>query len=326
MTETSQPDAPYIDPDMPAAWERMQRIAAFHGLDGPRHVLTVEEKRERAEKERAWWNEDRPDLARIGDTTFPTPHGDVPVRLLYPTVSEPLPSIVYLHGGGWVVGSLETHARAMHYLAIQTGACVVAVDYSRAPEAKFPVALEQTVAVVQHLKEHVADYDCCPERIALAGDSAGGNLAIGAALKLRETDPDIVKALALIYPVADTDFETESYRTLGRFGLTPEDMQGYYDLYLRGPEDRENPLAVPMKADLAGLPPTYVYAAGLDVLRDDSVNLDRKLREAGVPGRLRTFDGVPHAFLALTRMVPTAHELVRAVSEDLTTALHRVLR
>ncbi len=322
---TDQDTARYIDPDMPDAWDRMARIMAELGHDDGRTDLTPPEMRARVEAERAWWNADRPELARIVNTQMPGPNGPVPVRLLYPNTLDPVPVVVYLHGGGWVVGSLETHGRAMHYLALQTGACVVAVDYSLAPEVRFPGALEEIVAVTRHCRDHASEHRFCPARIAIAGDSAGGNLAIAAALKLRETDPDLLKALGLIYPVAGADFETESYRTLSQYGLTRDGMLQYFNLYLRGPEDYENPLAVPMKADLANLPTTYVYAAGLDVLRDDSIGLDAKLRAAGVPGHLEIFEGVPHAFLSLTRTVAASHKLIRACARDLSKTLDKVL-
>lgn len=321
----SGPEGVFIDPDMPAAWTRMAEIARAAGTDDGRTDLSPAEMRARVEAERAWWNADRPELAEIVETTMPGPNGPVPVRLLYPNTLDPVPAIVYLHGGGWVVGSLETHGRAMHYLALQSGACVVGVDYSLAPEAKFPSAIEEIVAVTRHCHAAAEQYRICPARMAIAGDSAGGNLAIAAALRLRETQPDLLKALGLIYPVTGTDFETESYRTLGEFGLNRAGMEAYFEMYLRGPEDYRDPLAVPMLADLAGLPPSYVYAAGLDVLRDDSVGLDRRLREAGVPGHLEIFEGVPHAFLSLTRTVPAAHKLIRACARDLGESLQGVL-
>lgn len=303
----------------------MARITSELGHDDGRTDLSPTEMRARVEAERAWWNADRPDLAKIVDTEMPGPNGPVPVRLLYPNTLDPVPVVVYLHGGGWVVGSLETHGRAMHYLALQTGACVVAVDYSLAPEVKFPGALEEIVAVTRHCRDHAPDYRFCPARIAIAGDSAGGNLAIATALKLRETDSKLLKALGLIYPVAGSDFDTGSYQTLGRYGLTREGMQQYFDLYLRGPEDYEDPFAVPIKADLTDLPATFVYAAGLDVLRDDSIALDAKLRAAAVPGHLEVFEGVPHAFLSLTRTVAASHKLIRACARDLSKALDEVV-
>ena len=131
----------------------------------------------------------------------------------------------------------------------------------------------------------------------------------------------------MVYGVFGDDFETASYRAFGggAWGLTTADMKAYFAHYLSGPADHDDPRAVPMKADLANLPTTYVYAAGLDVLRDDSIGLDARLRAAGVPGHLEIFDGVPHAFLSLTRTVAASHRLIRACARDLSKSLDEVM-
>ena len=164
----------WIDPDMQRAFARMAEIAVEHDLPADRSILTPEQARQRMELDRGWWNGDRPELAKVADTTVACPTGNVAVRLLYPTLaSGPMPVIVYLHGGGWVAGSLETHARGMHYLALKSGCLVVAVDYSRAPEAKFPDAIDETVAVVEHLVAHGREWGADPQRIALVGTAPG---------------------------------------------------------------------------------------------------------------------------------------------------------
>ncbi|NQW10430.1 MAG: alpha/beta hydrolase fold domain-containing protein [Alphaproteobacteria bacterium] len=321
-------DNVWIDPDMQRAFARMAEIATQYDLPADRSVLTPEQARRRMELDRGWWNEDRPELARIVDTAVPGPGGDVAVRLLYPVApTGPLPVIVYLHGGGWVVGSLETHARGMHYLALKSGCLVAAVDYSRAPEAKFPVAIEETVAVVEHLVARGGDWGADPARIALAGDSAGANLAVGAVLELRHRGASPIGALGLIYGVFGDDLATGSYQEFdGPWALTTADMKSYFTHYLRGPDDYDDPRAVPMKADVTGFPPSFLHCAGVDVLRDDSVRFDAKLRAAGVPGDLVVHAGVTHGFMGLTRMVPKAHAMIDGIARDVTAALDGVGR
>jgi len=315
---------PWVDPDMQNAFTRMAEIAREHDLPADRSQLTPEQARRRMEIDRAWWNQDRPVLARIEDTTVPGPTRSVPIRLLYPDAEGPLPVIVYLHGGGWVVGSLETHGRGMHALANASGCLVAAVDYALAPEHKFPSAITEVAAIVEHIAANGAAWGADPQRIALAGDSAGGNVAIGTALHLRGQDRALVGALGLIYPVAGCDFETDSYRQFGggEWGLSRADMMAYFDHYIRDPGDLDDPRAVPVKADLAGLPPTFVTAAGLDVLRDDAIGLDARLRAAGVPGTLDVYEGVTHGFMGLTRMVPKAQAMI----DDLAGKLSATLR
>jgi len=316
--------APWVDPDMQKAFARMAEIAREHDLPADRSTMTPEQARRRMEIDRAWWNQERPALARIEETTVPGPTRPVPVRLLYPSTDAPLPVIVYLHGGGWVVGSLETHGRGMHALANASNCLVVGVDYALAPETKFPGAIEEIAAVIDHIVAHAADWGADPTRIALAGDSAGANLALGAHFHLRARGASPVGALGLIYPVTDCDFETESYRRFGggEWGLSRAEMRAFFDHYVRGPEDLKDPRAVPILGDLAGLPPTFVAAAGLDVLRDDAIRFDAKLRAAGVPGSLTVYDGVVHGFMTLTRMVPKAQQLI----DDLGGSLSDTLR
>jgi len=315
---------PWVDPDMQNAMARMVEIAREYDLPADRSGLTPEQARQRMESDRAWWNQDRPPLTRIVETTVPGPMREVPVRLLYPSSDPDLPVIVYLHGGGWVVGSLETHARGMHILAKAANCVVAAVDYALAPEHKFPTAIDEVTAVVAHIVAHGADWGVDPARIALAGDSAGANIALGVELDLQSRGPSPIGALGLIYPVTDCDFETESYRAFGggEWGLSRAEMMAFYVHYLRGPEDYGNPLAVPLRGDLTGLPPTFVSAAGLDVLRDDSVGLDERLRAAGVPCTLTVYEGVVHGFMSLTKMLPKAQEMI----DDLAGKLSATLR
>lgn len=311
MAET-QANGQAMDPQMAKAMQRMAEIVAERGLGTPAADPDPVEARARMEAERAWWNEELPEMAEVREERIEGPNGAVRVRLLYPDVTRPAPALVYFHGGGWVVGSLETHHRAMRYLALKSGCVVVAVDYRLAPEHKFPKPLQDCVAAVEFVAERGREWGLDPERIAIGGDSAGANLALGTALALRDKGASPVKTVTLFYGCFEPDFGTESYKTLGdgRYGLSEPGMKWYWDKYLNGPADRENPLACPLRADLKGLPPVQVYPAGLDPLRDDSVKLKAKLEAAGVPVDYKLYDGVCHAFINLTRMVDKAHELI----------------
>ncbi len=161
-------------------------------------------------------------------------------------------------------------------------------------------------------------------RMALAGDSAGANLALAAALDLRAEHPTLIKALLLFYGVFDTELNTDSYRAFGggEFGLTRTDMAAYWDAYLRSEADRNNPRAAPLKAsDLSGLPPVFLGAAELDVLRDDTLKLADRMRDSGLPYQLKRYAGVCHAFAGLGRMVKAGDELLADAARYLGTVL-----
>ena len=231
----------------------------------------------------------------------------MPVRLYTPL--EPTGgTIAYFHGGGWVVGSIDSFDTACRALANASGATVASVGYRLAPEHPFPAALEDCVAVTRVLDQPVA----------VAGDSAGGNLAVGVARRLR----DQVDAMALIYPVTDAGLNTPSMRDFKeRYGLTAAGLQRYWNLYLDG-ADGFQPDASPLRADdLAGLPPTYVLTAEFDVLRDEGEAFVGKLREAGVDVEHRRFDGTIHGFWRWMAATPKTREAIDAVGAWLRGAL-----
>ena len=316
-------DQIWVDPDMRQAIARAQEIVVEYGLATDRSKLTPVQARERSELDRKWWNEVRPEVAKIVNTTVPGPTGDIPVRLLYPSEETNLPVIVYLHGGGWVVGSLETHATGMHLLALESGCVVAAVDYSLAPENKFPAAIDETLAVVDFITRSGADWSVDPTRIGLSGDSAGGNLAAGAEVALRQRGTSPVKALGLIYGVFGDDFETDSYRLFGggNWFLSTADMKTYFGHYLNGPADHDDPRAVPMKADVTGFPPCFLHSAGVDVLRDDTRRFYEKLKAAGVEAHHTEHAGIIHGCMTQIRMVGKARQLIAGLGRELAGAL-----
>lgn len=316
-------DDPRLDPQMRAAMLKMGEIAAEQGLGKQPIGMPPDKARDEMEKARAWWNEDLPDMARAVETTVPGPSRDVPVRILYPIDAPNLPVIVYYHGGGWVSGSLNTHHRAMRILALASGCAVFAVNYAKAPETKFPAPLEECIHVAKWVQENGEQFGFNCEKLALGGDSAGGNLALSTAIALRDEGMSAIKALLLFYGVFDSNFETGSYQEFadGRFGLARAGMIEYWEHYVRNAEDMKDPRASNIKADLAGLPITHVYAAELDVLRDDSVAFNEKLRAAGVDGTFTMAKGLIHAYINASRMVGPAVDHLNDAGAKIKSAL-----
>lgn len=251
-------------------------------------------------------------MAESRDLRLELPGGTLSCRLHRPHVEGghggALPVMVNLHGGGWVWNSVDTHDRLFRAYAHAAGCVVLAPDYSLSPEAAFPVALEQVAGVVRHVAAHGASLGLDPARIVLGGDSAGANLALAAALLLRETDPDLVlRGLLLAYGCYDARCDTESQREFAEgFGLTRERMMLFWRLYAPEEEARLSPLASPLLADLRGLPPALLQVAELDVLRDDSLAMAGRMRDAGVEVLSRLFPGTVHGFLRAQGQVGAA--------------------
>ena len=243
-------------------------------------------------------------------------------RVFRPTTDRPatdrlmtdrvVPTLVYFHGGGWVWANVDTHDRMTREYAAAGPVAVVSVDYALSPEAKFPQALEECAAVVRWVCQHGADWGLDPSRVFVGGDSAGGNLALATALLLRDTGGPALAGVLANYPVSDARFDTPSYREFGAggFGLNTERMAFYWSVYVPHDIDRLHPLAAPLRADLAGLPPVMVLLAELDVLRSEGEALVAKLRAAGVAVETETFAGVVHGFLRATGTVAKARDAV----------------
>jgi acetyl esterase len=233
-------------------------------------------------------------------------------RVFRPVTDRVVPTLVYFHGGGWVWANVDTHDRMTREYAAAGPVAVVSVDYALSPEAKFPQALEECAAVVRFVCENGADWGLDPARVFVGGDSAGGNLALATALLLRDNGGPTLAGVLANYPVSDARFDTPSYREFGGggYGLTTERMAFYWSVYVPHDIDRLHPLAAPLRADLAGLPPVMVLLAELDVLRSEGEALVAKLRAAGVAVETETFAGVVHGFLRATGAVQKARDAV----------------
>lgn len=286
----------------------------------PRHTLTPEENREGTRKMIPYQGDQAP-LPRVEDGTVHRPGGNVPVRVYGPVANpadaEPLPALVYFHGGGWVVGGLDESDRLCRNLAMLANCVVVSVDYRLAPEHPFPAGLEDCVAATNDVAARAAAYGVDPGRIAVAGDSAGGNLAAVVAQRARSEGPPLSHQL-LIYPVTDTSFDTETYRGFpDGYYLTRADMVWYLDHYLPA-GDRTDPRVAPLRApDLSGLPPATVITAECDVLRAEGEAYASAMAQAGVPVTSRRFAGMFHPFFVLAGVLEGAREAQAWVAERL---------
>lgn len=256
-----------------------------------------------------------PPVDRVENLEVPGEGGPIPVRVYTPEAAGATgrrPAIVYFHGGGWVLCGLDTHDSTCRELAVGTGAVVVSVDYRLAPETKFPGPLEDCLAATRWTVEEAERLGIDPDRVAIAGDSAGGNLAAAVAQVCRERGGPALVHQLLIYPVTNRDFETPSYCDNGEgYFLTTRMMQWFWDHYLDSDTDAENPLAAPLRAkDLAGLPPATVITAEYDPLRDEGRAYAERLAEAGVPTEYTNYEGVFHGFFGMTAQLPRARRAV----------------
>ena len=246
--------------------------------------------------------------ADIEDLSVPGgPAGDVAVRIVRPQGAiGALPVILYIHGAGWVFGNSHTHDRLIRELAVGAGAAVVFPEYSRSPEARYPIAIEESYAVLRWVSEHGADHDLDGSRIAIAGDSVGGNMSTALTLLAKQRSGPELAAQVLFYPVTDASFDTGSYHEFGTgYFLRRDAMQWFWDQYTLDEHERNEPTASPLRADLdqlAGLPPALVITAEADVLRDEGEAYANKLRQAGVPVTATRYQGIIHDFVMLNAL------------------------
>jgi acetyl esterase len=274
------------------------------GEDHARHAqgraLTPAEARQVAEKVRTPWRSGGPIMHRTTEAHAPSPGGAVRLRIHDPSPEPGKPILIYVHGGGWMLFSLETHDRLMREYAARAGAVVVGVDYDLSPEAKFPLALEQCLAAVRWSAAGGVGEAGDASRLAMGGDSVGGNMSLASAVALRDAgEGDLLKALMLHYGAFDTEIDVEDKVRFGGRGymLTAEEMDVYWAAYLTTPEERTNPLAVPARAELAGLPPVFLTIPACDVLTGQSLTLADRLTAAGVQVRAEIYAGASHSFL-----------------------------
>jgi acetyl esterase len=253
-----------------------------------------------------------PELAKVEDREIEGPAGPIPIRIYTPEGKTPKPAIVFFHGGGFVVGDLESHDATCRELASGIDCVVVAVDYRLAPEAKFPAAPEDCYSATLWVSREAGSLGIDATRIAVAGDSAGGNLAAVVALMCRDRSGPSLAHQLLVYPVTDNCFDTPSYKANGSgYFLTENTMRWFWHHYLEKESDGDDFLASPLRAtDLSGLPPATVLTAEYDPLRDEGRAYAARLEDAGVPTIYTDYPGVFHGFFGMAGMIPRARQAV----------------
>jgi acetyl esterase len=260
--------------------------------------------------------------------TVPAEVGDVQVRIVRPAgVEGALPVILYMHGGGWVLGNAGTHDRLMRKLAVGAGAALVFVEYDRSPEARYPVAIEQGYATARWIVREGAAHGLDSERLAVAGDSVGGGMTAALALMAQERGDVRFVHQSMYYPVTDAAMDTGSYEEFAEgYFLTAKSMAWFWDCYCPDLERRAEPFASPLRASdeqLAGLPPALLIVDEADVLRDEGEAYAARLRRAGVAVTTVRYDGITHDFMMLNPL--SATNATRAAVAQASTTLRQAL-
>ena len=260
-------------------------------------------------------------VAHVEDRDIPGPGGTIPIRVYRPRDDTDLPVLVWFHGGGWTIGSLETHDMTCRSLANAIDCIVVSIDYRLAPEHKFPAAVDDCFAATGWVAANAAELGGDPDRIAVGGDSAGGNLAAVVSLLARDAGAPRLVFQLLVYPVTDHEFDRPSmHENATGFFLERESMRWFYNQYLRTEHDGADWRFSPLRArDLSGVPPAFVLTAEFDPLRDQGEAYAAALEEAGVTVEARRYDGVFHGFFGMRDVLDPA----RDAFDDVTDALRK---
>jgi acetyl esterase len=299
----------WVDPDMAPILAAMK---AAGPIDYAK--LPIAEARAVFQRGAAPWCALAPEVGAVEDVTL----AGIGARLYRPQDGI-LPLVIFVHGGGWTFGSLDSHENEIRHLALASGAAVLGIDYRLGPEYPFPAPLDDVLAVIAAVKAGALGDWIDTQRLALAGDSAGANLALGALLALRDAGGPTARCAVLYYGCFAPRFDTESHRLLGdgSFGLSSERMRWYWRNFLGGKLDDAPVRAAPLEANPEGLPPLSLVAAGLDPLRDDTLLFAERLKRAGVAHQVETVPGVIHGFLRNAGKLPAARRSLQAGGEFL---------
>ena len=259
------------------------------------------------------------EVAKVEDRALPGPAGDIRVRIYTPACAGPLPVLVYFHGGGWVIGDIESNDPVCRTLSNAAGCIVMSVDYRLAPEHPFPAAVEDAYYAALWAASNASAVGGDPCRVAVGGDSAGGNLAAVVAHLARDRGAPALKFQLLIYPVTDAACDTPSYiENADGYFLTRDAMHWFWHHYLRSDADRSNPLASPLRAkDFTALPPALVITAEHDPLRDEGEQYAGRLQDAGVPVQLARYNGMIHGFFMMGAVIHQGRKAVQQTAAAL---------
>ncbi|WP_017815075.1 alpha/beta hydrolase [Paenibacillus shenyangensis] len=256
------------------------------------------------------------DIYRVEDRTIPLEDRQIPVRLYTPTDAEVHPALVFYHGGGWVLGSLDSHDELCRKLAREAECVVISVDYRLAPEHPFPAAVWDAYDSLHYIAEHAGEYGIDAEQIAVGGDSAGGNLATVACIIARDKSGPSVCYQLLFYPSTGNGTDTRSYRENSQGYLLTADMMNWFrKCYFEQPDDENHPYASPvLSSDLNGLPPAMIITAEYDPLRDSGAEYARRLQEEGVEVEYLCYDGMIHGFVTMSQLDRTQEAIRQAAA------------
>jgi len=265
-----------------------------------------------------------PDVDSVVDVLAPGAAGQLPVRIYHPSAEERLPLVVYLHGGGWVTGSVDIADTPCRALANAARTVVASVEYRRSPETKFPGPAEDCYAATCWLSEHAAELGADGTRLTVCGDSAGGNLAAALTLMARDRGRPDIAYQVLMYPtlMPTQRGELPSHRDNAEgYGLSRREMEWFWDHYLRDPADGLEPYASPLLApDVSGLPPAFIVTAEFDVLRDEGRAYADRLRTAGVPVEMLVYPGLIHGFCWMGKVLDEGRDVYPAIAVQLAKA------
>ena len=282
--------------------------------------MTLPERRVLAEEIRKPWRTGGPQMHQTTDIEL----AGVRLRIYRPTAETDLPAMLYIHGGGWTLFSIETHDRLMREYAARAGVIVVGIDYSLAPEAKFPTALEEVYAAVQWMRDSGAEHGIDSDRIAIGGDSAGANLSVATCLLMREKADRPLSGMLLNYGAYGCEHRPSYARFDGpEYTLGAEEMDWFWESYLRGEEDRSNPLAAPIGADLSGLPPVFMAVAEYDILADGNHDMAERFAHYGVAARVEIYRRATHSFLEAMSVSAVANQAIADGAAWLSTNLEQ---
>jgi acetyl esterase len=307
-----------LDPQMKAV---LEQAAATGGK--PFHTMSPAEARAAIDTMFAAFRGTPVEVHKIENRNIPGPDGPIPIRIYTPAGSGPFGALIYFHGGGWVIGNIETHDVSCRQLTAGSECVTVSVDYRLAPEHKFPAGPEDCYAATKWAADNTRALNVDPNRFAVGGDSAGGNLAAAVAQLARDRGGPKLAFQLLIYPATDCANDTASQREFAEDGyiLSRADMDWFWGHYL-GPNDRTNPIACPARAkNLANLPAAFVLTAEADPLRDEGEAYAEAMRRAGVDVRLKRYNGVCHGFFSMAALIDKGKQAVADACEALRIAI-----
>ena len=308
----------------------IEGVAAAYAKHPSFDTLSPTEARKVAQAVRAPWTKGGPAMAETRETIVPFGEDGVRIRIHHPSAARPLPVLIYVHGGGWTIFSLDTHDRLMRDYAAAAGVAVVGVDYSLSPEAKFPRAIEETAAVLRWLSGRGADVGIDGGRLALGGDSAGAHISVATAILLRDAgEGGLLSSLVLNYGVFDDDFSRPSYALYGggEYTLSAAEMRKFWRDHLPDDGAKDNPslwsLARPLRARLDGLPPAFLAITELDPLHDESVAMAVALDGAGIAVEAVVYPGTTHGFLEAMSVAGVSRRAIADTARWLAARLER---